>query len=117
MLRTTPMNTESPTSASRRDFLKTAAAAITAPYFVPATVLGAAGQPPPSGRIRLGLIGCGGMGRANLNNCAEYPDVVVTGRLRSLEEPARCGRRPVQGRAAGPMPITAKCCNSPISTR
>ena len=35
-------------------------------------------QPPPSERISLGIIGCGGMGRGNLNNCAQRPDVVVT---------------------------------------
>jgi len=29
-------------------------------------------------KIRVGLIGCGGMGRGNLANCARHPDVVVT---------------------------------------
>jgi predicted dehydrogenase len=33
----------------------------------------------PNSRIHLGLIGCGGMGRANLAACASQPDVVVTG--------------------------------------
>ena len=32
----------------------------------------------PNSRIHVGLIGCGGMGRANLNACAKHPDVVVT---------------------------------------
>jgi predicted dehydrogenase len=32
----------------------------------------------PNSRIHLGLIGCGGMGRGNLNECAKHPDVVVT---------------------------------------
>jgi len=32
----------------------------------------------PNDRIHLGLIGCGGMGRANLSACASQPDVVVT---------------------------------------
>ena len=73
------MNAEKTVSTSRRDFLKTTAAAIAAPCLVPASVLGATGHPPPSERIRLGLIGCGGMGRANLHNCVQYPDVVVTG--------------------------------------
>ena len=73
------MNSDNTNSSSRRDFLKLTAAAVALPYFVPASALGANGKPPPSERIRLGLIGCGGMGRANLNNCAEYPDVVVTG--------------------------------------
>ena len=39
-----------------------------------------AGQPKPSpnSRIHLGLLGCGGMGRANLRNCVADPGVVVT---------------------------------------
>lgn len=32
----------------------------------------------PNERLHLGLIGCGGMGRGNLGNCAKHPDVVVT---------------------------------------
>ncbi len=65
----------------RREFLKTttaAAAIISVPTFVPESALGAKGKPPPSERINLGLIGCGSMGTTNLNNCAQYPDVVVT---------------------------------------
>ena len=30
-------------------------------------------------RIQVGLIGCGGMGRGNLANCARYANVAVTG--------------------------------------
>ncbi len=66
---------------SRRDFLKTATAlsvAAAAPSIVPASVLGGQNPPPPSERIRLGLIGCGSMGKSNLNVCARFPDVVVT---------------------------------------
>jgi predicted dehydrogenase len=35
-------------------------------------------QPGPNSRIHVGLIGCGGMGRANLAECARHADVVVT---------------------------------------
>ncbi len=35
-------------------------------------------RPGPNSRIHVGLIGCGGMGRANLSACAGQPDVVVT---------------------------------------
>jgi predicted dehydrogenase len=66
---------------TRRDFLKSTAAftALAAmPTIIPASALGAAGKPPPSGRINLGLIGCGSMGTTNLNICARFPDVVVT---------------------------------------
>jgi hypothetical protein len=73
----------SDSSGSRRSFLgKTVSAGavgVAAPYVVPARALGRAEKPAPSDRIHLGLIGAGGMGRANLRNCAKYPDVVVTG--------------------------------------
>lgn len=66
---------------NRREFLKTtssAAAIAAAPLIVPASVLGAVGEPPPSERINLGIIGANGMGQANLNACAQHPDVAVT---------------------------------------
>ncbi len=66
-------------TSSRRQFLKTTTtASLMIPWLVPGSARGAAGKPPPSERIRVGLIGCGGMGRGNLTNCAQYPDVVVT---------------------------------------
>jgi predicted dehydrogenase len=64
---------------SRRTFLnQTAAAGVAAAAYVPSGALGKDGQPPPSERIQVGLLGCGGMGRGNLSNTARYPDVVVT---------------------------------------
>ena len=67
------------TELSRRDFLQvTAAAAIAAPCFVPASALGRDGNPAPSDRISIGAIGINGMGRSNLENCAQDPDVVVS---------------------------------------
>jgi predicted dehydrogenase len=72
------MKTELSSPTTRREFLKTAGAALAAPTLIPATALGAGGQPPPSERIRLGIIGVNGMGQGNLANCAQYPDVVVT---------------------------------------
>jgi len=55
------------------------AAGLSAPVFVPASALARAGRPGANDRIQVGLIGAGGMGRANLRNCAKYADVVVTG--------------------------------------
>ena len=75
------MNSDSSLLTTRRQFLKTTAAvaaAVAAPTIIPDSALGAEGKPPPSERINLGLIGCGGMGTSNLNICARYPDVVVT---------------------------------------
>jgi predicted dehydrogenase len=51
---------------SRRRFLKGAAAAVGAPYFIASSALGANGAPPASDRIVLGAIGVGGMGMGNL---------------------------------------------------
>lgn len=65
---------------SRRRFIRRAAVAGTAiPYYVPSGVLGQAGRPGANDKVGLGLIGCGGMGRANLNACAARADVVVAG--------------------------------------
>ena len=62
----------------RRDFLKQSAratAAIGAPWIVPASVFGGPGKVAPSDRIVMGLIGSGGMGRANANAFIDEPDV------------------------------------------
>jgi predicted dehydrogenase len=66
---------------SRRQFLQStgaAAAALAVPNIIPSSALGRDGATPPSERINLGIIGVNGMGRANLENCAHHPDVVVT---------------------------------------
>ncbi|MHC4145227.1 MAG: Gfo/Idh/MocA family protein [Planctomycetota bacterium] len=72
-----------PKQVSRRSFIRqmatTGAAGMAVPYFVPVNALGQKGRPGANDRIGLGLIGCGGMGRGNLKNCANSPDVVVTG--------------------------------------
>jgi predicted dehydrogenase len=65
-------------SITRRDLLRTAATVAAAPAVVPATAFGRPGQPAPSDRINLGIIGVNGMGRSNLANCAKHADVVVT---------------------------------------
>ncbi len=63
---------------SRRSFVHSAAAAgAAAPYFLAVRAQGRARRPGANDRIHVGLIGCGGMGRANLANCARYDDVAV----------------------------------------
>ena len=68
-----------PSKHTRRKFLRQAstgaAALIAAPYFVPARVLGAEGATPPSDRIVMGVIGTGGMGKANLDMFMSERDV------------------------------------------
>ncbi len=62
----------------RREFVRSAAATgLTVPLVVSASALGEGGAPPASEKIRVGLIGCGGMGQGNLGNCAASPDVIV----------------------------------------
>jgi len=48
---------------TRRGFLKTAGAALAAPYVISSTALGAPGRPAPSERITTALIGSGGRGQ------------------------------------------------------
>jgi predicted dehydrogenase len=68
---------------SRRGFIRKAATISAIGFAAPRmTVAGervASFKPGPNGRIHLGLIGCGSMGRVNLNECAKHADVVVTG--------------------------------------
>jgi len=68
-----------PNDLSRRDFIQKTTVAGAAACFVSAAALGAEEKPPASERIRIALIGCGGMGLGNLGNCAKYPDVQVVG--------------------------------------
>ncbi|MCA9285468.1 MAG: Gfo/Idh/MocA family oxidoreductase [Phycisphaerales bacterium] len=64
-----------PEGMPRRAFLGSMTAALAAPWIVPASVLGRAGAAPPSERITIALIGCGGMGRANLSGFLRKPTV------------------------------------------
>jgi len=59
---------------TRRDFLKGAAAALSAPYLVPSSVLGAN---PPSDRVVAGCIGTGGRGRLNMRGLMHHGAQVV----------------------------------------
>jgi len=69
------------TAIGRRTFLKqTAGAAVgtlSLPLFIPAGAMGNAGSPPPSERITMASIGCGGMGTNNLRAFLAQPDVQV----------------------------------------
>jgi hypothetical protein len=66
------------TSSSRRKFIKnTSAAFVAAPLILSANAVNARTQSPPSDKINLGLIGCGALGKANLNACLNNPDVVL----------------------------------------
>src|SRR5690606_36610153 len=60
-------------STSRRDFLRTAAAAaVGAPF-----ILDKAFAAPPAGKLRHACIGVGGMGGHDLQNFKSHPDVEI----------------------------------------
>lgn len=61
----------------RRRFLQAAALAGVVPWVVPARVLGAEGQRPPSEKITLGAIGVGAQGHVDLRVFLGNPDVRV----------------------------------------
>ena len=63
--------------STRRSFLKSMLAAGVAPWFVPAHVLGAAGQTTPSNRITVGVIGVGAQGVGDMTNFLAQDDVRV----------------------------------------
>jgi predicted dehydrogenase len=50
---------------SRRNFLAATSVAVVLPTVLPLSALGRASRPAPSGRIVLGVVGCGGMGNGN----------------------------------------------------
>ena len=72
-----------PSEVSRREFMRkttaAGAAGVAAPYLVSSSALGQQGKPGANDKLAIALIGCGGMGRGNLGNCARYPDVAVVG--------------------------------------
>ena len=82
--------TQGRSGLTRRDFVKVGAASVAAPTIIPASALGRAGRPAPSERITMALVGCGGMGRGNLNGFlgmpGAYPRMVASGfeRLRNV---------------------------------
>ncbi len=63
---------------SRRGFLGGAAAAA-AFTVVPRSVLGGAGQTPPSAKINVAIIGTGGQGIVNMKQLFQEPDVRIAG--------------------------------------
>lgn len=71
------MNKKSP--FSRRQFVKTTSvAAIGAPLILKSSLINAKGITSASDKVNLGIIGCGGLGKANLSAASAHPDIVVT---------------------------------------
>ncbi len=76
------MSEKNTTAVSRRTFIRQTAVAgamgIAVPYFVPSHALASTSRTGANDKLQIGLIGAGGMGRGNLDNCAVHEDVVVT---------------------------------------
>src|SRR2546421_712973 len=64
-------------SITRRAFVGTAAAALGAPLFVPASALGLEDKKPASERLTLGFIGMGTQNRGHLNHFLGQKEVQV----------------------------------------
>ena len=72
-------NNKSASPLTRRKFVKTiSVAAFAAPLIVKSSVIKGKSITFPSDKINLGIIGCGGLGKANLSACTTHPDVVLT---------------------------------------
>ncbi|MGA2557644.1 MAG: Gfo/Idh/MocA family oxidoreductase, partial [Verrucomicrobiota bacterium] len=64
-------------SINRRNFLKTAGAAVVLPTILPGCVLGRVGKAPPSGRITMGVVGWGSQGRSDAGSFLRQGDCRV----------------------------------------
>lgn len=80
---------------SRRSFLGSLLAAGAAPWVVPAGVLGARGQTPPSGRVSLGVVGVGAQGLYDMRAFLAIPEVRVTALCDVNQRNLEAGRKAV----------------------
>jgi predicted dehydrogenase len=62
---------------TRRQFLSTTAAAVAGLNFVPRHVLGGAKFVPPSEKINIAIVGCGGQGQTNVRNLLRQADAQI----------------------------------------
>ena len=96
--------TASPTGLSRRKFLGATAAAAAGFSLVPRHVLGGAKFVPPSEKINVAIVGCGGQGQTNVHALFQQPDVQIiavadpieTQDLHAFYYKSNAGRLPVK---------------------
>lgn len=63
---------------SRRQFLKTGAAALAGITIAPSSILGMShGHISPTDKLNIGVVGIGGMGHANINNVKATENIVA----------------------------------------
>ena len=85
---------------SRRKFLAGAAAALAAPYVVPASVFGAGGRTPPSERITIGSIGVGGRGTNHVNTMLHRGDAQILAVCDPFQSKREAARKRAESRYA-----------------
>jgi len=86
---------------SRRTLLKSLAAAAAAPYVVAAASLGKeAGQPAPSNRLTMGMLGLGSMGLRHVNGFVQESDMRIVA-VCDLDAPRRYAAAEVVNKAYG----------------
>ncbi len=72
-------NIKNSSQFSRRQFVKTTSvAALGAPLILKSSLLNGKSLSAPSDKINLGIIGCGSLGKQNLNACVTHPDIIVS---------------------------------------
>ena len=69
--------TKTKSGLSRRTFIGGAATAVTAFTIIPRHVLGGTGFVPPSEKVNIAIIGCGGQGRTNVRALFEQADAQI----------------------------------------
>ncbi len=97
---------------TRRDFLRTGAAAAAIPAFIPGIVLGLDGGSPPSETVRVGVIGCGGRSQGCDSRRGRRQGIPGRG---SLRLPNRKGRTLREG--AFRRQAVARLCRLPQDDR
>lgn len=72
-------NIKNSSQFTRRQFVKTTSvAALGSPIILKSSLLNGKSISAPSDKINLGIIGCGSLGKQNLNACVSHPDIVLT---------------------------------------
>jgi hypothetical protein len=80
-----PVRTKTKRGLSRRKFIRGTATAIAGFTIVPRHVLGGVGFVPPSEKVNIAIIGCGGQGRTNVRSLFEQADAqIVSGQTRAF---------------------------------
>src|SRR5258706_7896409 len=69
--------TKTRSGLSRRTFIRGTASAIAGFTIVPRHVLGGTGFVPPSEKVNVAIIGCGGQGRTNVRSLFEQADAQI----------------------------------------